>query len=577
MFHLLKCKSSDGKQRRPWAKPRYSDIYYARDLICLDYDLITSYWGLSVNAHAFYGMGWKSLREYLDKLCDESEQRKRSLDDRQKSRIIIFTVPLNNIRVLLKDMFNLDENCIQMSERDGINVCTEIDTGRINFRNWEMITGIKKSNAVEDGIPFLETMSNGISWFGCKSADKVRYSLAHMAEKMFYNPILGECRKERGDCYFDSLKHYEYCKAGSRSGALRNFGVEDVIKNVTWHIHTDIVSYDKKSAYPSAFVNDNKFPLGKSRMQCGGDKLRRLEECWDNQVWSKVVIIPDEPFKENSFMSNFRARKAKEYALEYWDMKSFDDMFTIDKLFAWLHEHNNDWYLITSEDTGFLPDCFRKRIMSLYNLKESLSKEDPERQRAKTMLESIYGKSIQRRDFRTKGAVNNYYFSNSKHFLMPQQGLHAVAQVKHELLWMINKSDSIISYDTDGVKIHGDDRQLIKVLNELTSWKNERAGYKNSTIGMWSEEYRAKRFVQFDTKVYAYETEEGFTWKLAGVPKKQIDAFIQSIYPQDPLDYLLKHGNTFSIPSEWIYQPETRTYKATYQPYRLSPFSFLYE
>lgn len=576
MFNLIKCRNSAGKQQRPWAKPKYSDIFYARDLICLDYDLVTSYWGLSVNAHAFYGMGWKSLREYLLRLCDESEERKKSLEDKLKSRIIVFTVPLNNLRTLLKDIFSLDENCIQMSERDGISVCTEIDTGRINFRNWEMITGIKKSNATEAGIPFVETMSNGISWFGYKNADKVRYSLAHMAEKMFYRPMLDECRKERGYCYFDSLKHYEYCKAGSKAGALRNFGVEDVIKNVTWHIHKDIVSYDKKSAYPSAFVNDNTFPLGKSRMQCGGEKLKRLEKCWENQVWSKVVIIPDEPFKENTFMSNFRSKKEKEYALEYWDMKSFDDIFTIDKLFSWLHEHNDDWVLITSDETGFLPDCFRKRIIDLYNLKESLSKEDPERQRAKTMLESIYGKSIQRRDFRTKGAVNHYYYANSNHFLMPQQGLHAVAQVKHEILWMINRCDKIISYDTDGVKMHGDDEQLIKTLNNLTAWKNERAGYKNSTIGMWSEEYRAKRFIQFDTKVYAYETDEGFTWKLAGVPKKAIDQFTAEIQPADPFDYLMEHTYTFKTQGAYEYDPIRKLYFETWNDYRLTPFPFLH-
>lgn len=576
MFNLMKCRDKDGNRQRPFAEKR--GLLFARDAIFLDVDIDKHYWGLSVNAHAFYGMGWKSLMEYLNRLCDESESRKQSNSDKERSRVLIFTVPLTVLRDIFTDMFNLSDDNIQMCTKDCVRICTEIDTGRIQFRNWEMIVGVKKDKYSKPNIPFLELMPSGFNAYFDFDITRVRYSMAYLAEKMFF---LGEDREAvraaRGYCYYDSKLHYDFCRTGSKYGALKDFDFDD--KN-TWRILQNVNSYDKKSAYSSIFINDNVFPLGRTKMRHYGDRVKTIENCLNNGKWFKIVIPDYKPANENAekLMSNFKSKKEKAHALEYWDFHSLDIFGALETFVDWLRNNDDEWWLITSDDTGYLPDIFRKRTFELYNLKEQAEKDSVERIRAKLMLETAYGKPLQFHDFNTVNEINHFYKVSHSRFITPQQALHAVATVKHELLYIANQlDDDVISYDTDGIKIKRDRERCFTELNKVIRDKNKTAGF-DSNIGTWEHEYRAERFVQFKTKVYAYETAtHDFVWKLAGVPKKQIDDFIQSIQPQDPLEYLVEHGHTFTVQGEWLYHPETMTYEATWKPYRLSPFSFLYD
>ena len=567
MFNLIKnYESTNKKCNRPFSE--WNGGLYAKDEVCLDYDFETGTWDLMVNADIFSGIGWQPLEEALNTLSDESRKRRRKAEDKERSRVVIFVSKLNIMSAILIDKLNITDDMVSKYETEKRKNIMEITTAQFQFRNFDLImndhlSSYKRKYKDRKGV---EIMRGELRTFGY-IFPKVRYSGAYMGEKMFFKPIYNQCRTDRGLFYFDSIKTYQCTSIGGKAGFFKHF---DKDSEIAWKIQRNITSYDKKSAYQSAFLTDPMFPQGKTHL-VNTDLVKKIIKAYDKQLWFKICIEPDAPF--TGLLSEFQTKHKLSYGVEYYDFDIFIRTGLDQQLLEWINNNESKCCVLLSEKTDYMPIAFRERGFEVFQWKESIKdREDPDRIRLKFMLECLYGKGIQKHDFRTLQEVNDYYDKRNAKLIMPHQSMHAAATVRRELFTLVMSDKDIISYDTDGVKTKSHNDIWIQAANKNIREINKKAGFEGSNIGMWCEEWYASRFLQFATKVYAYDTsfkKPDITWKLAGVPPQSIDKFLQDIGDKDPLDYIIQNGYDFITPAEYLYDPSKGAYTPTQTIYQL--------
>lgn len=562
MYGLL--KHTHNPEFDPFAKKE--DKLYAKDLITLHSDPVTAEWEVYINGEVTAGITYPLLFSFLDDLSEASRARKKSDFAKDSTRLIIFADRLMILECMIEDMCKVQTSA-RFDAHINHDVTFEITTDKIQFRNWETLANDRVQNlrVLYPGLRDCEVMAEAIRSFA-SPAYKVRYSLAHMTQKEFYKPILGEVRSERGCTNWESLDCFENANRGSRAGLYKHFSAGS---ELCWKMHRNVQSFDKKSAYPSVFVNNDHFPLGRAA-QHRTKKMQWLYRCLERDTWFKIVIRTDFPFR--TIFSTWKTTGENSYAFEYYDYKSLCYLGLENRFRQWLITHDDEWVIITSEGTGYLSDAFRRRIIELYNMKNAIDdKTDPNRRKYKTMIDMIFGKGIQRRNYTNLSELNDYFFRHSDVVLMPHQSMHAISAVKYELLWLNSFADDgeVIAYDTDGIKYaEGADTSHIDELNRQIMDQNRRAGFPETDIGLWAHEYTASRFVQFKTKCYAYEAGGKYHWKIAGVHKQELERFLSEI-DGDPLDFILQNGAVFTVPSNYIYDPKNKIFLPTSNEYVL--------
>ena len=564
MYKLIKTQRVGGKQISPWSKK--DDYLYAKDLITLHFEPSTSAWEIYINGDITTGSGLPELYNFLMALSDESRKRKRG-EAANLTRLIIFADRLTILKHWIDKTMQVQVSS-EFEKEVLSDICFEVTTDLMQFRNWESIANDRLPNlyTLYPNLRDTEVMAEVIKGFEAPTW-KVRYSLAHMTQKEFFAPILDKVRSERGCTNWESISCYENAGRGSRAGLYASFYDDS---NICWVVHENVRSFDKKSAYPSVFVADNKFPIGRAT-EHRVRKFDYLQDCLINGKWFKIVVKTEYAFGHqlNAWKSS---RESGVFAFEYYDYMAIAYIGWEDNLIKWLQDHYDEWIIMTSEETGYLSKAFRERIMELYQLKNSiLDKNNPLRRKYKTILDMLFGKGIQKRSYTYLKDINDYYYSHSDLVLMPHQSMHAISAVKYELIFLNSwlKEGQVIAYDTDGIKLSsGASDGCIKHLNCKVRLANKAAGFEGSDIGMWEHEYTAKRFVQFKTKCYAYEDEGGIHWKLAGVHKDALDKFLATVQG-DPIDYILKNGATFEVPSNYIYHVKDQVFTPTSNSYIL--------
>lgn len=562
MYNLL--KHTHKPEFDPFAKKE--DKLYAKDLVCLHSDPVSTEWEVYINGQVTTGKYYPALFHFIDQIAEASRNRKHKQIAKDSSRLIIFADRLTILEKLIDDVCNVQTSA-RFDAHINHDIVFEITTDKIQFRNWEALANDRVVNLrpLYPGKRDCEVMAETIKTFA-SPCYKVRYSLAHMTQKEFYRPILGQVRSERGCTNWESLDCFENANRGSRAGLYARFSSES---DVCWKMHRNVHSYDKKSAYPSIFVNDAKFPIGRAA-QHRSRKMQWLDRCLDKDTWFKIIIKSDFPF--GAAMSTWKTTGENTYGLEYYDYQSIIYLGWEDRLRIWLENHDEEWCIMTSEDTGYLSPAFRSRIIELYDLKNEIhDKNDPLRRKYKTMIDMIFGKGIQRRSYTNLSELNDYFYRHSDIVLMPHQSMHAISAVKYELMWLNSfaREGEVLAFDTDGIKYaEWADLSHINRMNQLIIEKNRRAGFPESDIGLWEHEYTANRFVQFKTKCYAYDTGDKIHWKIAGVHKQELERFLGEI-DGDPLQYVLENGAVFTVPSNYIYDRHNKIFLPTTNDYVL--------
>lgn len=382
----------------------------------------------------------------------------------------------------------------------------EYEYGKTVFRNITAFTNGQSEILLQDlypGVPLTKAMEMYISSFG--DPKDVIYTLAYQVKKMFYADIkeaLWEFKKEHNAYYYDLDTYYDML-AGSKAGALCN---EPVYAE-------NVLCFDKRSAYASVMVNDDKFPIGKMVLQKKAKNIYiTIRKNLNKGKYFKVVLDYNVPGFEI-----FYDEKEKKTGLEYMDFLSLRQ----DNKLEEFCEKITTFRLYYCQQTGRLPYILRQKIIEAFNNKESMT--GVAKFFEKTKINILYGKGLQHYDFQDKKELQDHFRGKGRgdNYLQPEQSMHCAAVLRYEIHKAI-RNNIAIYWDTDGIKVKNTPEAhcYFRDQNNIIRQKNRAAGF-DSEIGTWKFEGCAKRFISFQGKQYITEWDNGkleMTW--AGVTKK---------------------------------------------------------
>lgn len=536
----------------------YQDKPYKIDGMELCKDTICIYFDLHTNRSMFYVngtvRGYKSISAFRDALDDLAREMWRKNRKKANRKLLVFINDLDVMRMILPD----GQQSQAKKRKAGQTYTLEYITEFFVFRNFNIIfnnrtqkiTGLYPKFLICEGMAaFLRSLDLPLK--------DCRYSLAYISKKIFYKDIKAELWEDvkHHRRILRDLQTYQDMQCGNQGGALSSFeGAADIRFQLLHYVH----SFDKKSAYPSYFVRDRFFPIGKIRRVVGNVdyRLRQLRRIIHKCDWFKIVIDAD---SEQENLRLFRDASDMErylYGVEFWDyqlmIENGIDIFPI--------LEKQKFRIYTTEKTGYMPDCFRKKIVELYEEKNKLPKDSAERFLIKTQLDMIYGKGLQKYDFKSDQEVFKKYLLRGENFLTPAMSMHVVSGVRHEVLKIAqNFCAETQAIDTDGLKLTGELSEIkafFDAMNQYIIDENRKAGF-DSDIGIWDYEYTAENFMQFAPKVYAYQTEGGrLVCKFAGISERHLKRYLRNI-DGDPFALWAASGIHAQTCAGWYYLTDT--------------------
>lgn len=527
---------------------KVGDCYFLRDIIAVYFDLRVSWWQACINGDTIRGgKDIKSYQDFLQEIATEIDAKNRS---GQHRRACIFINDLDVTRVICP------EGDLQKSKKKkmGFSYSIEYLTQYFRFNNFNVIFNSKAEKCARlfPGVPLCKAMCNFLLMFDLP-VHKIRYSLAYITKKVFYQDIRSELWEDTVQTHrmIKYKKLYDDMQAGNQGGAISN------ISNI-FEILLNVASYDKKSAYPSYFISDRYFPVGEIYEVRWAEKVKldALRVAMASGLWYKIVIEPPQEIQQLSFC---KSPGVLQYGVEFWDgmllKKCGVDIFKL--------LHGVPFRLYRTEITGYMPRCFRDKIMQIYAKKEEIAdKSSPQRYLLKTQLDMIYGKGLQKFDFEKDEDVFKKYVCRGENFLNPAMSMHVVSAMRHEIMTIISHfKGGCIAFDTDGVRLALDKigaeqaRDFFENINAYIIAKNRRAGY-DTNIGIWDHEYTAEKYMQFAPKVYAYQECDKITAKFAGVPERRLKKYLRGIAPENAFEVWQRDGINIKIGAGWIYLPD---------------------
>lgn len=531
---------------------RCGNLLTTRDMICIYYDLKTNWSMFYINGNI---SGFKSIGDFrseMQGIADEVAEKDKA---GRGLRCIAFINDLDVISAILPD----GQDSGAKKKKSDITYTLELVTERMVFRNFNMIFNnrTQRIQQLYPGKPICEGMALFIKSLGLP-LKYCRYSLAYVSKRIFYQDIKEELwadTRAHGRILRD-VQTYSDMQAGCQSGALSAFSGSHDIRFKLLH---DVYSFDKKSAYPSYFVQDKFFPIGKIERIVGNEpyRLRVLRALLATSQWFKLIIESVEEVEE---LRNFRNINQKKggflYGVEFWDFHTLRDAGV--DVIEILSRENIIFRLYGTKKTGYMPDCFRRKIVQLYEEKNKLPKNSPEKFLKKTQLDMIYGKGLQKYNFQTDQEVFKKYVLRGENFLSPAMSMHVVAGMRHEMLKVADIIGAeVIAIDTDGFKGCGNLERAKKIVDDLNAFiieKNRAAGFETD-CGIWDFEYFADKFIQFAPKVYAYQVvDESPVCKFAGISERHLKKYMQQING-DPFETWERDGIQAQTCGGWYYLP----------------------
>lgn len=537
---------------------KVGDKYFLRDIITVYFDLRINWWQACVNGTVKAGKDVESFENFVESLKEEIKQRSRK--DKQR-KAIIFINDLDVVRFVLPD----GQRTEATKEKAGIKYSLEYESEFFVFRNFNIIANSKAEKILKmfPGLTLCEAMTEFLKMFDLPIIN-IRYSLAYITKKIFYKDIKAELWADTAknnripktrQIYYDML-------AGNQGGLLSSFENSGLLFQV---LH-NIGSFDKRSAYPSYFINDRFFPVGRVFEVKGGDcfRISAAKKAVKNGQWFKVVIDSPEEIPELKY---FTSGQPNFYGVKYCYGVELFDYKILEKCGVdfWGILPGNKFRVYRTDKTGYLPQCFREKVMYLYNIKNAFpDKNSPKRFMIKTQLDMLYGKGLQKFEFYTDDQLFKKYCCRGENFLLPQMSMHVVAAMRHELLVIMSKfQHDCIAFDTDGTKLNLDAIgtqkaiEFFDAVNDYITQKNINAGFY-SNIGTWDFEYIAKEFIQFAPKVYAYSDSSGLHCKFAGVPERCLKKYLANVPRETIFENWSENGLCIEIGGAWLFLPDQK-------------------
>lgn len=509
------------------------------------------------------------------------QQRKR----RAAAKLLVFCTELDVLRALIKDKlgeFREIGSKVKYCKR----YCNYIASTDILFANANIICNnppqkvhemIGAQSVAQSVAQMLDSMQE--DW------TRIRWSLAHHTQSVFYKSIAMDLWDELIDkesAYYYSKESYDDMLIGNKSGALARFDSDG--GRYQRQVLTNIISIDKRSAYPSVMVSDPVFPL---RMieRVKDARVEQIMECITQHRWCKLVI--DHSVGWSDDLGIWYDDDADALGFDIYDLllciRMHKTLTLIDALKhntwrlyistqrCWADSDLNAYDAVYDVSDGYLNTAFRSAIIDRYDAKEELPRESPDRQLAKTQIDMICGKGMQRISCTGTKSLNLALRGRADRYIRPQHSMHTIAAVRLELYTLIDKiisaagAKAVIAFDTDGIKVKDSKavRAILDAHNADIMQRNAAAGFR-SDIGTWCIEYRASRFLQIGTKQYVYidsSTGELVT-KSAGIPKLDLLHAIRGLHmePKQAIEYISQHKIPVERRAGFVYDPETQTF-----------------
>ena len=472
----------------------------------------------------FRGESFEVLFRELGRIREARLQHFRN----HEPQILVIVNDLNVFSVLVKDFLG-DAQSVGSKSSFGSVHTLELRTAGFLFRNFNFIANARPeqlcsffevNNPAQAMVMFFDKLA------GDRKHYRLRWSLANITKKDFYHDIRGDLWKEmkKEQIFFHSFQHYQDMFSGNKSGALMRF--DDPARGFRKIIH-DVSSFDKKSAYPSVFVNDDIFPLSRP-IRVMKDKTAAIRNAIQSRHWFKIVIRTKEKIPE---LVPFRDPDDSDlYGVEYYDLMLLKNVLEVNPQQLSEILNRSEWRLYTVKHTGRLCDVFREAVIKAFILKNAiLDKNNFERFTRKTQLDMMFGKAIQKKNFVNVKQVNKYYTGRGENYLLPQHSMHAIARVRYEVMRAVKLiGPAAIAFDTDAIKVQGS-TDIFKVLNDEIMMANAAAGYPDSEIGLWLHEWTAQRFLLICTKSYMYDDGEIHT-KHAGISDSDFQRYADKVH-----------------------------------------------
>ena len=354
-------------------------------------------------------------------------------------------------------------------------------------------------------LEYLNSMNNRSGISGLRS------TICGQTVQIFYKDIkyaLWDWKKAH-KVYINTLEEFNLCHAGCKCGLL---------KDVKEYTHRgDCVEFDLSAAYCGAFIQSDKFPIGKPRFTNNAVEFVSALKKGEN---AKVVFterIPEIDEATKKLDLDLFDDYNNVLALEYYDLKLLTELgLNIIKIIKKYRDKVKSF--ITYDITGYIHHLVRSKIVKLQHEKELCKKGTPERSIVKCQMEYIYGKAIQKRDYWTcdEDVIKNYK-GRGENYITPQISNHASAYVRYQLFKAIQAlGEYVYYYDTDGIKVANNDIvwNYFAEENARLFELNKKSGYETN-IGTWKDE-EFDEILLLRKKMYITRKGEELDYVIAG-------------------------------------------------------------
>lgn len=271
------------------------------------------------------------------------------------------------------------------------------------------------------------------------------------------------------------------------------------------------MSFDVNSLYPSVMY-ENPMPIGMGKI------YNTIEECINDKRPLYIVVLAVPYAKVKKGMHSFIGNQS---GFSYIRKYSYDDEMYNKTLYLWDKEYKlfNMIYennAIISKVVGYKCTCnvFKDYIERWYKVKEN-AKTPAERQLAKLMLNSLYGKfgmnshRVSKIPYYENGVIKYKYKDNDTTYYDKKIASFITSRARVKYATMMNLcGDDFLYGDTDSVYIKGSEipKQFKGIIDD-------------KKMGYWAYEGHYKKFKVLKAKCYIKQLDNGeIVRKISGCP-----------------------------------------------------------
>lgn len=473
---------------------------YARDEMCVNYDFETNSFSIFFNGEVFEGSTPKNFLSKLDEIAALLKPTKK-----ENEIFICYAPRLQTLSAMLPG------GIFKEYKRKCEKIYMTYRTDHFEFREYRMFSrddDIKKHHAAN----MYALLKDLAELAGFDNICDIKKSAGWVTKKALSRGLEDEIKDwhYNNKNYRDSIEQYKEQLIGNKTGLLN--GIRGV--------HEDVFMIDIKSAYLSALMHIQRFPIGRLVRSTGRNALINFL----SDSWYHIIIKTEKEL--NSFFDNFRDDNDKNsYGFYLYDQDLLWDNGYNLKRFVYELVEGGDAELICYDSSTYGPilSSVVDKIIYFYDMKQKSKAENDEIRKDcyKIITELIYGKALQEHDFESNSKCY-HYFNLPENVIRPEYSMMAASYVRWRLSRMIKELGDAYYNDTDGIETSysKEKEEIVERQNNLIVEYNKSLGH-DSIIGTYDIEAKHAKIGIIAAKQRFYIDDNGkLECRIAGVSRK---------------------------------------------------------